>query len=210
MNKYLQELFNDKDIIEKIQTRLPYLFQIAELECSRAGKIGMEVGSMREKIITALLIYKFDEKNIRTDIPITQAEIDLYLYDNPISIKTISGNNLVGIKLIWTVDAEKAIEFSNSYHPKCDIILIQVNWNNIGYMFYFPLETQVQVLKEISINKYIKLPKIGTNPRGVEITREALTELVNNNETMKVEIEWKKTDIKFNPYKRWIDMWGES
>jgi hypothetical protein len=40
----LAEIFEDK-----IRKRLPYLFQLAELESSRAGKIGMEVGSLREK-----------------------------------------------------------------------------------------------------------------------------------------------------------------
>ena len=44
--------------------RLPYLFHLAELDSSRAGKIGMEVGSLRERIIVALLIYKFGEDNV--------------------------------------------------------------------------------------------------------------------------------------------------
>jgi len=53
----LIEIFKDKKLVNKIKTRLPYLFQLAELESSRAGKIGMEVGSLRERIIIALLIY---------------------------------------------------------------------------------------------------------------------------------------------------------
>lgn len=57
-NRFL-EIFEDKILVNKIQSRLPYLFQLAELESSRAGKTGMEVGSVREKIIVALLIYKF-------------------------------------------------------------------------------------------------------------------------------------------------------
>ena len=59
MSSKLIEIFNDEKLIDKIKRRLPHLFQLAELESSRAGKIGMEVGSLREKIITALLIYKF-------------------------------------------------------------------------------------------------------------------------------------------------------
>jgi len=57
----LIEIFTDKNLVEKIKKRLPYLFQLAELESSRAGKTGMEVGSVRERIIVALLIYKFGE-----------------------------------------------------------------------------------------------------------------------------------------------------
>jgi len=39
------ELFSDNVIVRKVQTKLPKLFQLAELESSRAGKVGMEVGS---------------------------------------------------------------------------------------------------------------------------------------------------------------------
>jgi len=55
----LIELFDDKNLVRKIQNKLPYVFQLSELESSRAGKTGMEVGSLRERIIVALLIYKF-------------------------------------------------------------------------------------------------------------------------------------------------------
>jgi len=54
----LIEIFTDKNLVEKIRKRLPYLFQLAELESSRAGKIGMEVGSVRERIIVAPVIHK--------------------------------------------------------------------------------------------------------------------------------------------------------
>jgi hypothetical protein len=57
MPGHLIEIFEDKNLVDKIKRRLPYLFQLAELESSRAGKIGMEVGSVRERIIVALLIY---------------------------------------------------------------------------------------------------------------------------------------------------------
>lgn len=40
------ELFKDEMIIQKVKRRLPYLFQLAESESSRAGKTGMEVGSI--------------------------------------------------------------------------------------------------------------------------------------------------------------------
>ena len=44
----LELLFEDKNIVLKIQRRLPFLFQLAEIESSRAGKTGMEAGSVRE------------------------------------------------------------------------------------------------------------------------------------------------------------------
>lgn len=80
MSSKLIEIFNDEKLIDKIKSRLPHLFQLAELESSRAGKIGMEVGSLREKIITALLIYRFGKENVETEIPITESEIDANLF----------------------------------------------------------------------------------------------------------------------------------
>ncbi|MCL4458817.1 MAG: ThaI family type II restriction endonuclease [Chloroflexi bacterium] len=49
MSSRLIEVFEDEKLVEKIKRRLPYLFQLAELESSRAGKTGMEVGSVREQ-----------------------------------------------------------------------------------------------------------------------------------------------------------------
>jgi len=68
MSSRLIEIFDDAKLVNWIKNKLPYLFQLAELESSRAGKIGMEVGSLRERIIIALLIYKFGEANVETNI----------------------------------------------------------------------------------------------------------------------------------------------
>lgn len=205
-NRFL-EIFEDPILVNKIQSRLPYLFQLAELESSRAGKTGMEVGSVREKIIVALLIYKFGEQNVGTDIPITEPEVDVRLYGEPLSIKTITGKSLGGVKIIWTVDAKKALEFYNSYFPSCDILLIQINWNDKGGFFYIPKEVQKRIFNQLGKENYLKLPKKGTNPRGIEITKEAIMNLIEDSGSKKIEINWEKTDIRFNPYQRWIDLW---
>jgi hypothetical protein len=65
MPSRLIEIFEDENLVDKIKRRLPCLFQLAELESSGAGKIGMEVGSVRERIIVALLIYKFGDAMLR-------------------------------------------------------------------------------------------------------------------------------------------------
>ena len=96
----IRQLFDDTILVEKIQRKLPHLFQLAELECSRAAGIGLEVGSVREKILSALLVHKFGEDEVKTEIPITKSEIDIFLMNTPISIKTISGRKPKGIKLI--------------------------------------------------------------------------------------------------------------
>lgn len=203
------EIFEDEHLVEKIKSRLPYLFQLAELESSRAGKIGMEVSSVREKIIVALLIYKFGEENVETEIPITQPEVDAKLFEEPVSIKTITGKSFGGVKLIWTVDTQKAKEFRENYYPHCDILLVQINWNDVGGFYYIPLNAQKRLFDKIGRQNYIKLPKPGTNPRGVEIAKEALSSLVRDYESKNILINWQKTKIEFNSYKRWVDLWDE-
>jgi len=205
MANRLVEVFEDKSLKEKIATRLPYLFNIADIESSRAGKVGMEVGSIRERILVALLIYKFGEKNVETEIPITEPEIDAYLFGHPISIKTITG--LGGVKLSWTVDAQKSREFVMNYRPKSDILLAQIVWNGEGGLFYIPLEAQERVFDTMGREGYFKLPKAGTNPRGVEISKDALLGLLLDKETRTIKISWKRSKIDYNPYQRWVDYW---
>lgn len=205
----LAEIFEDEKLVEKIKRRLPYLFQLAELESSRAGKTGMEVGSLREKIIVALLMYKFGEANVETQVPITEPEVDVKLFDEPISIKTITGRSLSGVKLIWTVDPQKAKEFLENYYPRCDMLLVQINWNNAGGLYWFPLAVQKQVFDRIGREKYIKLPKPGTNPRGVEISKDSLLSLVKDRMSRKITIYWHRREIVVNTYKRWVDLWKE-
>lgn len=208
MNK-ISELFSDKTIVEKIQNRLPKLFHLAELESSRAGKVGMEVGSVREKIIVALLIHKFGEENVETEIPITEAEVDVRVFGNPVSIKTITGKNPSGVKLIWTVDAAKSIEFSKNYLPSCDMIFVQINWANGGGLYFITKETQNEILKNIGRENYIKLPKAGTNPRGVEMSGKAVQELLSHPKTLKIPINWNKEIVNFKPFQRWIELWEQ-
>jgi hypothetical protein len=209
MSSHLIEIFEDADLVDKIKRRLPYLFQLAELESSRAGKTGMEVGSVRERIIIALLIYKFGEANVETEIPITEPEVDAKLFGKPVSVKTITGKSFGGVKLIWTVDAHKAEEFRENYYPHCDILLVQINWNDVGGFYYIPLNVQKRHFDRIGRYNYIKLPKPGTNPRGVEITKEVLSNLVEDTESRSISINWKKTRIEFNSYRRWVDLWRE-
>jgi hypothetical protein len=209
MRNRLIEIFEDEKLAEKIKRRLPYLFQLAELESSRAGKTGMEVGSVRERIIVALLIYKFGEINVETEIPITEPEVDTKLFGEPVSIKTITGKSFSGVKLIWTVDAEKAKEFRENYYPHYDILLVQINWNDVGGFFYIPLNVQKKLFDKIGKQNYIKLPKPGTNPRGVEITKEALASLIRDDKSKSISINWLRTKIEFNSYKRWVDLWRE-
>jgi hypothetical protein len=82
MNNHISELFLDSRIIKKIQDKLPKLFLLAELESQRAGKVGMEVGSLRERVLVSLLIYKFGEKNVETELPFIDKKINIKVSNN--------------------------------------------------------------------------------------------------------------------------------
>jgi hypothetical protein len=202
----IYEIFNDEKLISKIKATLPKLFQIAEIESSRAGKIGMEVGTAREKIIVALLIHKFGKDKVNTKLPITEPETDVILNGKGISIKTITGNG--GVKAVWTVDSSKAKEFIENYIPKCDILLVKICWGtNDGGLFLIPLSVQKETLRMLD-KGYLKMPKAGTNPRGVEFSKVALDKMLSHTDTLRIPINWKKEIINYDIYARWVGYWS--
>lgn len=202
--------FNDEAFIKKVKEKLPYLFQIAEVECSRDGKIGMEVGSTREKILIALLIDYFGENHVTTSIPITEPETDVIVDSLNISIKTITGKG--GVKVSWTVDAKSAQDFVDTYSPICGILFARLNWgmsinNEPSGLFWIPLETQQKVLEKLGVERYLKLPKPGTNPRGVELSGYGLEILLKDRNTLQIRVNWNHIKIDYDSYKRWVDYW---
>lgn len=205
----IQMVFERAEIIQKVQNKLPYLFQIAEIDSSRAGRIGMEVGSLRERILIALLVIEFGADKVETEIPITEPEVDVIVSENPISIKTISGKRVNGFKVIWTVDRENALEFVESYTPSCDILLAHINWGGEGALYLIPTQVQLNLFTKLGRNNYLKLPKPGTNPRGVELSTSAVRTLAQDERNSRITIQWVKQDVDYNPYKRWIDYWKE-
>lgn len=205
----INDLFHDQAIIRKIQSKLPELFYIAELESSRAGKIGMEVGSVREKILIALLIHKFGLKNIQTDLPIHESEIDVIVHGKPLSIKTITGKRLGAIKLIWTVDRHQALLFGKECFPKCGILLAHINWGGVGGLHLISKDLQVNLMNRIGREEYLTLPKPGTNPRGVEMSTMAVRSLTQDPQCLTIPVKWNKREKQFDPYKRWLELWEQ-
>ena len=186
---YIDKIFENPKVIKRIKNKLPKLFQIASLESSRAGKVGMEVGILREKIIVALLLYIYGEKNVETEISPTEPETDVFVMGNPISIKTKQGTVTSGIKLAWTVDSSSATSFLKTYSPKTDLLLVHINWKKIGGFYFFCKSVQQQVMEMIGKGNYIKLPKESTNSRGVEFSTLAINKLIEHKKSLKIEIE---------------------
>ena len=211
MADLLTQLFIDEQMVDRIKRKLPCMFKMAELEISRGGRVGMEVGVLREQIIIALLIYKFGEDNVKTEVPVNEPQTDVEVvgHDNPISIKTKTGSGFSGVKLIWTVDWEMVDEFCRNYSPTHDTLYVNVNWNRTGVFAYIPLEVHREVFQELGRELYIKQPKKGTNPRGVEISSKALRLCIEHSKTKKINIDWECHDTReYKPYDRWVELWA--
>jgi hypothetical protein len=207
------KLFDDDLVVRKIKQKLSHLFQLAELESQRNGKVGMEVGSTREKILIALLMYKFGLDDVNPDIPITEPETDVFVKNEPLSIKTITtphGTLNGGVKVSWSVDAATAATFKNNYNPDCDMMLAKIHWDAQGQLYLFSKEAQKEILKKIGADSYLKLPTQGTNSRGVELTKDALDLLVAHSTTRKIDINFKREKLDYREvYTRWLDAWHE-
>ncbi len=208
----LDKVFKDDREISRLREKLPYLFKIAEIEVSKGGKTGMEVGTLRENIIIAYFMTVFGEEYIDTNIPINNSEIDFYLiYKDdkiPISVKTKTGKGLSGVKLVWTVDWESVEKFCENYKPFADILFIQVVYGGEGVFCYIPVDIQMDVFHRLGAD-YLKKPKRGTNPRGVEISSKALKYCIEET-PYKFKIDWVLQEgLTYTPYRRWIELWKE-
>ncbi|MCL2599149.1 MAG: ThaI family type II restriction endonuclease [Firmicutes bacterium] len=212
-NSVFNEIFDDNLVVRKIKNKLPKLFQLAELESSRDGRLGMEIGSARERILIALLMFKYGIDIVNAKVKITETEVDVFVKEQALSIKTISTKTSKlsrGVKLIWTVDAKKALEFKTSYTPKCDLLLAQIVWDGVGKLCLFSRRSQIEILNTIGRGRYIKLPKEGTNPRGAEITTEALNLLMQCEDTRIIEVSFARDEIDYREiYTKWLDLWRD-
>ena len=202
------DIFIDSKIIKKIKKKLPYLFTVAEAEASRGGKLGMEIGSVRERVLISLLRVYFGKENISDKISITKKEVDAQVYQQKISIKTKTGISLNGIKATWTVDQDQADIFVKSFRPSMGILFVQIVWNEEkGGFFFIPKNVQDEIFDNLGRDNYFKIPKRKTNPRGVEYTKTAIENMLNHKNTRKIKIKWTRSDTKIDIYKKWDEYW---
>lgn len=161
----------------------------------------MEVGSLRERILVALLIYRFGREDVETEVPITEHEVDVKVCGKGISIKTLTttSRRLGSVKAIWTVDAERSIDFVRDFSPRCDYLVAHVVWNDEGGLYYLPLQAQAAVFEALGRERYLRRPREGTNPRGVEITAEAMQRLVAHPGARRIPIKWVRPAAAYDP-----------
>ncbi len=195
---------------EKIQRVLPVLFNIVELENKRGDRLGMEVGTARERVLIALFMYAFGNEAVAFP-PSTSPGVDVLVNETPVSIKTKTGSGDAGVKLVWTVDWDKVDAFARDFRPAAHLLFVQINWKTQAGGFYLiSHETQNDVLQEIGRAAYLKLPARSTNPRGVELAGPAMRRLKADPATLMLPLTWRRDASLLTEralYGRWIDLW---
>ena len=204
-----KDIFTSAEFQDLIKSKLPKLFEIAEVESTRGGKIGMEVGILRERVLTSFFISKVGEDNVDSDSSATENSKDVQVNGDDISIKTFTGSGYSGVKIFWTSDTESAKRVMDTYTPKFDLIVANINWgSNKGGLYYVDKQTQRQVMDSVGRNKFLKISS-GSNNRGITYGTDVLKKLLNHENTLKIEIDWVKTNEKFNIFERWVKLINE-
>ncbi|MFQ3610529.1 MAG: ThaI family type II restriction endonuclease [Fimbriimonadales bacterium] len=210
-------LFDDPNLNARIQRRLPSLFARAQAQVERGGRVGMEAGTLREKVLIALLILKYGRHQVETETPVTEHELDVRVGGYGVSIKTTTLTKPATrftIKVNWTVDAQTAQAFYENYEPKYDILLATICWENEGGLYVIPVEVQEEVMTQLGRDKYLEKPKQGTNPRGVELSAEAVNQLLKHSETKRLSIDWRISEehrerLREQSLNKWIELWQQ-
>ena len=188
---------------------MPTLFNMVELENRRGNKLGMEVGTARERVLIALFMYVYGSKSVEFP-PSNSPELDVLVNNQPLSIKTKSSKGLTGVKLVWTVDWNKIEAFLKTYLPTSHLLYINIIWGKTGSFFLIPKHVQRTVLERLTIINYAKVPPRGTNPRGVELSKTAMHLLQTHQDTQTLSINWKRDKsllVERALYDRWIGLW---
>lgn len=204
MNKKLVEKFEDDGFIKNVQANFPRMFHITELENSKNKRVGMEAGIQREKIIIEMFKYECGRGNVMNVLPKSAGhEVDVMLFGEPLSIKTLTGKIKAGFKLKWISDEKVIKKFHEEYYPSCDILFAWIKWNTYKGIYYIPVEDQIKIFEEVGRDVYLKVPKTGTNSRGVEIRKHILLKLINNGMTPQIKIGWEKSKINDISHEEW-------
>lgn len=193
----------------KIQKNLPVLLNMVELENKRGNKLGMEVGSARERVIIALFMYIYGNRSVALP-PTTDFEHDAIVNGCPVSIKTKSSKSLGGVKLSWTVDWDKVDKFVSTYSPGSDLLYVNILWGSKGGFFLIPKDVQTETLEALGREEFFKLAKRGTNPRGIELSSKAMKFYQAHKDTRVLVVDWKRDPsllVERALYGRWVDLW---
>ena len=193
--------------MEKFQRNLPSAFDAVK---QRLSKGNPAIGILREHVILGFFAAEFGKQSIEIPEYGTQRQYDVVLCGHPLSIKTRTGDG--GFKILWTADTEQVDrEIRGGFIPEHDILLINIYWGEEkNSVFYIPLVVQKFVLEQMGRANYLS-SATGTNNRGIEVSRKAVTALKAHRDTMSMSVNWKVQLFQYpKPWEEWQKFWLES
>ena len=204
LNSCLKKLFCMPDKRKRFANGLPVAFDMVR---KRMPPGNPAVGILREHVIVGFFLAEFGPKNVEIPERGNERGYDVVLCSGEISIKTVTGNQ--GVKILWTADtAQVQSEISGGYQPEHDILLINIFWGKQkDSAFYIPLSAQKNILKYLGRDQYLSAAP-GTNNRGIEIKRKAITALKKHQDTISISVDWNIEDTNYPaPWDEWDEYW---
>ena len=206
MNPCLYDLFVIPEKRNRFAKGLPAAFDMVR---QRMPSGNPAVGILRDHVITGFFVSEFGKENVRVPERGNERSYGMVLCGEELSVKTVTGDS--GFKILWTVDTEQVKrEIETGYEPVHDILLINIFWNQKkDSVFYIPLSVQQSVLNRIGRSNYLS-SATGTNNRGIEIKKRAVTFLKMHPDTIKISVNWATDNAKYPPpWDEWEKYWSE-
>ena len=199
MSERIVGLLTDPQYTSLIQEKLPPAFRTVEDQLRGNPAVGL----LREQVILGMLIAFLGEANVRQVESGVAADIDCYVDDQPLSIKTVSQSG--GIRIKWTSNAVRAREFMSTYLPRSDLLVIRIAWGEHGSIRYIPLAVQQSTFGRLG-TRYLDY-RASTNTRGVNLSAEAESALNGAPECRSLPVFWRRSDVVVNPVDKWVEYW---
>ena len=204
MNRCLYDLLHCPERSIRFTKGLPTAFDVVR---QRMPKRSPAVGILRGHAIIGFFVAEFGDDCVDVPESGNERSYAVVLCGKKLSVKTRTDNG--GIKVLWTSDTEQVErEIKEGYKPEHDILLIKIFW---GYdkdsVFYIPLSAQLSVFNYLGRDHYLS-SSTGTNNRGIEIRRKAVTLLKSHSDTISISVNWVTDNIKHpEPWAEWSYYW---
>lgn len=190
-----KELFSNVDFQQFMQHGWPTFLGDANNLCLQNGKLGQECGKRRERGLLYLLSRYLGESGDCCpvndhDVNVVEKGKDFYLFDEAVSIKTVSygSNGFNQLKISWIEDKLIANDFENNWKPEYDLLLCRIKWDSDDEgIYYINKDIQIEVLQGGNIFK-----TAAGYSKGTSLTTEACELLVNHPDTLKLKINMPK------------------
>lgn len=156
--------------------------------CSTNGKIGMEVGKWREKIMIVCLWDCFGKENVII-VSESKGNIDMYFFGVPMSIKFADiTKNVTKINATWSIGKtdEQVEENKKEYKPDFTILYCGIRYGQTcNSIFLIDTKTQNEVFGELGRETYLT-----RGGKGLTIPAKVVKKLIQHQSTKSIVVTY--------------------